>query len=178
MCCLHEGKQRAWMSTFKEGGMLFFLGCHLIDLVYRIQGAPDKVIPLTCSTGMGDIHSPDYGMAVMQYPHGVSFVKTTDVERGGFSRRRLVVTGTKETVDVCPLEIGHPSAQQTSITNYTSTVWGDAGVKTTAGPHNRYEKMMRSFGEFVRGERQNPYTYDYELALYKLVLECCGMDGK
>jgi crossover junction endodeoxyribonuclease RuvC len=37
-------------------------------------------------------------MAVFQYPHGVSFVKTTDIERGGFLRRRLVVTGTKGTV--------------------------------------------------------------------------------
>ena len=178
MCCYHGEKQRAWMSTFREGGMLFFLGCHLIDLVYRIQGMPDKVTPLTCSTGMDGIHSPDYGMAVMQYPHGVSFVKATDVERGGFAKRRLVVTGTKETVDVRPLEFGPNTEQQTSITNYTSEVWGDTGIKTTSDKHDRYEKMMRSFGEFVRGERQNPYTYDYELALYKLVLECCGMDGK
>lgn len=178
MCCYHGENLRSWLTTFGEGGMLFFLGCHLIDLVYRIQGTPDKVTPLTCSTGADGVHANDYGMALLHYPHGVSFVKTTDVERGGFSRRRLVVTGTKETVDVCPLEFGPNTNQQTSITNYTSTVWGDTGIKTTSDVFDRYEAMMRSFGEFVRGERQNPYTYDYELELYKLVLACCGMDGK
>jgi hypothetical protein len=36
--------------------------------------------------------------------------------------------------------------------------------------------MMASFAAMVRGEKQNPYTLDYELELYKLVLECAGMD--
>ena len=35
--------------------------------------------------------------------------------------------------------------------------------------------MMESFGQMVRGEKENPYTYDYELALYKLVLQCCRL---
>lgn len=178
MCGYHSVNQRSWMNTFKEGGMLFFLGCHLIDLVYRIQGAPDKVTPLTCSTGKDGIHVQDYGMALLHYPHGVSFVKATDIERGGFAKRRLVVTGTKETADICPLEMHTVGGQYTDITNYTSEKWADMGVKTRSEVYDRYEKMMRSFGEFVRGERQNPYTYDYELELYKLVLECCGMDEK
>ena len=178
MCGFHGTNLRSWLSTFGEGGMLFFLGCHLIDLVYRIQGKPDKITPLTCSTGRDDIHVQDYGMALMHYPHGVSFVKSTDVEMGGFAKRRLVVTGTKETADICPLEMHTEGGQYTEITNYTSEKWADMGVKTRSEVYDRYEKMMRSFGEFVRGERENPYTYDYELELYKLVLECCGMSGK
>jgi len=27
----------------------------------------------------------------------------------------------------------------------------------------------------VRGETANPYTPDYELALFKLILQCCGV---
>lgn len=34
--------------------------------------------------------------------------------------------------------------------------------------------MMNSFAEYIRGEKENPYTPDYELELYKTVLECCG----
>ena len=40
---------------------------------------------------------------------------------------------------------------------------------------DRYDKMMVNFAEMVRG-KENPYTYDYELALYKLVLRACGKD--
>ena len=39
MSCCHSKAVRDWLGNF-PGGMLFFLGCHLIDLVLRIQGNP------------------------------------------------------------------------------------------------------------------------------------------
>ena len=33
--------------------------------------------------------------------------------------------------------------------------------------------MMHSFAEEICGERENPYSCDYELNLYKLVLKAC-----
>jgi hypothetical protein len=32
---------------------------------------------------------------------------------------------------------------------------------------------MRNFAEMIHG-KENPYTYDYELSLYELVLKSCG----
>ena len=40
---------------------------------------------------------------------------------------------------------------------------------------NRYDPMMTGFAQIVRGERENPYTPDYELELFKLVLKACGV---
>ena len=37
----------------------------------------------------------------------------------------------------------------------------------------RYDDMMRNFANMVRG-KENPYSYDYELGLYKLLLRSCG----
>jgi len=34
--------------------------------------------------------------------------------------------------------------------------------------------MMRSFAEYVAGVKQNPYSYEYEIELYRTVLKCCG----
>ena len=50
MDCRHKPEKRQWLSTF-PGGMLFFLGCHLIDLIFRIQGMPEKILPLSTCTG-------------------------------------------------------------------------------------------------------------------------------
>ena len=36
--------------------------------------------------------------------------------------------------------------------------------------------MMLDFAAMVRGEKQNPYSYEYELGLQKLILACCGRD--
>ena len=41
---------------------------------------------------------------------------------------------------------------------------------------DRYDGMMASFAAMVRGEKENPYTSDYELELYKTVLRCCGVN--
>lgn len=39
MNCLHTVEKRNWLGNY-PGGMLYFLGCHLIDLIYAIQGEP------------------------------------------------------------------------------------------------------------------------------------------
>ena len=33
---------------------------------------------------------------------------------------------------------------------------------------------MKSFAAMVRGEKENPYTLDYELALFRTIMKCCG----
>ena len=45
MNCNHPVPTRNWLKTFK-GGMMFFHGCHLIDLILKIQGQPERIIPL------------------------------------------------------------------------------------------------------------------------------------
>ena len=36
--------------------------------------------------------------------------------------------------------------------------------------------MMAGFAKMVRGEQENPWGYDYELALYKIIKAACGSD--
>ena len=49
-----------------------------------------------------------------------------------------------------------------------------AGEKEISKPCDRYDNMMRAFAEYVNGEKENPFTPDYELELYKTILKCCG----
>ncbi len=174
MNCTHKDDVRQWLGNF-PGGMFFFLGCHLIDFIYSIKGKPKKIIPLSCSTGINGINTCDYGMAVLQYENGVSFAKTTDTQVGGFARRYLAVAGTKATVEICPLEMyADDGLQFTEKTEYKNEGWGDRGQKTQSAHFDRYDGMMAGFASYVRGDAQNPWSYDYELELYRLVLEACG----
>ena len=162
-----------WLSTV-PGGMMFYLGCHLIDLVLRIQGEPKRIIPFNKATGAQPTEAKDFSMAIFEYDNGVSFVKTTQSERGGFSRRQLVVTGTKGKIEVRPLEItiSYP-LQYTEYCEYFSEDWNDVGEKKRSPDHDRYTDMLLSFGKMVRGEIENPYTYDYELKLFEILTKCC-----
>lgn len=174
MSCLHKKEKREWLSQF-PGGMMFFLGCHLVDLILQIQGLPDQIIPMNRCTGVDGVTSEDFGMALLVYDHGVSFVKTCACEHGGFSRRQLVITGSKGTIEIKPLEtMTDPIWHYTNKTEYFQNDWFDAGVKSQSGLFDRYDSMMADFAAMVRGEKCNPWTYDYETAVFRSVLACCG----
>ena len=177
MDCRHPTKKRQWLETF-PGGMMFFLGCHLVDLIYGILGMPEEIIPMNCSTGIDGVTADDYGFAVFRYKNGLSFAKTCAEEIGGFARRQLVVTGEKCTVELKPLEMYPPgsSALYTGVTDYTNPKWTVLGVSRNSGLQDRYEAMMRAFAEMVRGEQENPWSYEYELQLYRILLAACGVD--
>ena len=116
----------------------------------------------------------DIGMAVFEYDNAVSFAKTSAVELGGFERRQLVVTGSKKTVEIKPLEWWEGSNITTTRRTATDPLWRGVGEVETTPTFNRYDTMMQSFAAMVRGEKENPWSYDYELELYKLVLKACG----
>ena len=116
-------------------------------------------------------------MAVFEYKNGVSFAKTTAVEHGGFSRRQLVVNGTKKTVELNPLEAYAPNSYTRLTTKRVerdSMDWRAEYTAEESEVFDRYTDMLTSFAQMVRGEKKNPYTLEYELELYKTVLKACG----
>ena len=175
MNCYHQPQNRQWLENF-PGGMMFFLGCHLVDLILTIQGTPDNIIPLNRCSGLDGVTSDDFGMAIFEYKNGVSFAKTTAVEAGGFTRRQLVVSGSKKTVEINPIEvIVKGSEQYTTVTEKNDrNIWADKGETYDTEVFDRYSPMILSFAEMVRGEKVNPITPDYELELYKVLLKACG----
>ncbi len=179
MGCLHPQQKRQWLGQYK-GGMLYFLGCHLIDLVYLFQGQPEKVIPLSCSTGMDGVTAEDYGAAVLCYKNGVSFVRTSAAETNGFTRRQFVISGTKATLELYPIEhyVGDGSMLDCRMKeSYTEDAvnWFESGNWTEYEPFNRYKAMLSDYAAMARGEKENPFTLDYELAVQKLLLDACDV---
>lgn len=175
MNCIHPDEKRQWLKTF-PGGMMFFLGCHLIDLILLIQGQPKRILPLNTSTGC-NTDAQDFGMAVFEYENGISFAKTSALEIGGYARRQLVVTGTKATVELKPLEMYIPRVgHYTEKTEYTEAAWSNMGEHSKTPIFDRYDGMMAAFASYIRGEKENPYTLDYELELYKTIQKACGAE--
>ena len=174
MSIRHSAEFRQWLENF-PGGMTFFLGCHLIDLIYQIQGEPQEIIPLNCSTGTGGVTADDYGMVVFKYENGVSFAKACSNESGGFLRRQLVICGENGTVEIRPLEVSVDKEQYTVMNEVYNTAGRREWQTTKSELYDRYDDMMRNFAEIVRGKK-NPYSYDYELDLYKLILRSCGKE--
>lgn len=169
---------------YMQGGMTYYLGCHLIDLMYQLKGEPLEVIPMNACTGARDTDGLDYGFVVYRYKEGPSFIKTTSAEVGGSIRRQLVVTGTKGTAIIEPLEDMTEQLPELFCTNVVSLklllAKGDEQSDWETEtydypPFGRYTNMMIDFARMVRGESQNAYTPDYELAVFKMLLKSCNL---
>ena len=173
MNCYHLREVRQWLDNF-PGGMMFFLGCHLVDLVLQIMGTPEKIVPFNKCTNADNVTAIDYGFAVFEYKNGVAFVKTHASEFGGFIRRQLVVTGTNGTIELKPFEILQNDVQYTDKTEYYDADWHTPGLTSRSDAYDRYDDMLSSFASMVCGDKINPYTLDYELNLYKTILAACG----
>ena len=184
MSCTHPKEKRDWLERL-PGGMMFYLGCHLIDIVLRFMGKPDRIVPYNFRSGFLGATGEDNTFCLFEYKNGVSFAKTTAIEPSGFARRQVVICGTRGTYEIKPLEdyfdkntisllksnVSYSFADEDG----TFTWKNDAVSKETFGPFDRYMPMMNAFAEMVCGERKNPFTPDYELELYRTILIACGL---
>lgn len=180
MDCLHPKDKRQWLDQF-PGGMMFYLGCHLVDLIVRFMGVPDEVIPMNAATGHEGTTSDDYGMAVLKYKGVPSFAKTCAAEPGGFMRRQLVICGTKATMEIKPLEYFSENGIKTDMRFVDMELterdgWGAQGELIPTEEFDRYDNMMTTFAKTVTGEIPNTYDNEYERKLYKIILASCGVD--
>ncbi|MBQ9773276.1 MAG: Gfo/Idh/MocA family oxidoreductase [Clostridia bacterium] len=176
----HDPEKRAWMHEFPAGNM-FFLGCHMVDFVYMMLGKPKAVYPFNRHTGFDGVDVADHGCAVLDYGNAVSTVRATSTQVNGFGRRQLVVCGTKGTIEIKPLEVNYRDSSIIQSDLYLSTkemvgpdIYRNICKKIDLKPMiGRYDDMMMAFAAYVRGEKKNPYDYDYEYGLQEVVLAAC-----
>ncbi len=176
MSISHPESKLQWLSSFK-GGMMNFLGCHLVDLILQIQGKPDSVIPYNSISKEG--RGEDLGFALLRYGNHVSQITSSGVELDGFSRRHVTIVAEKMTIDIAPTEIVK-DGKLYSVATYKAPVVIDGtpiGV-VTYGPYDRYVEMFDEFASIVKGEINNPYTPEYEQLVHEVLLAVCGEFGK
>ena len=171
----HSPEKRQWLGRF-DGGIMFFLGCHMVDLIYMMQGTPEEVTPYLTRSGIFGCTAIDEATAVFRYRNGISIAQTNSTEIGGGDRRQLVVNGSLGSFSIQPLEYnGRAKVTFAALKNGVLI----RSCEEHTYPHRtyleRYDSMMLDFASIVRGEKENPFGYDYELGCQKLVLKTCGI---
>lgn len=178
MNSLQTKEKREWLKTYK-GGMMNFLGCHLVDLLLQIQGVPKKIIPYNRSSGQNGVRVEDCAFAIFEYENGVSFIKSTAIEEGGFMRRNLIICSERSTIEIGPIEAftndGLMLTDMYITDEEKGKTWTYRPEKQTFGPFDRYEAMYLEFADIVLGKIQNPYSYEYEKLVHETLLRACGL---
>jgi len=164
-------KYKIWLSQFPGGGMYIF-GSHLLDLVIKILGKPQKVHSFAKHTGLDGVDFPDYSLAVLEYPKALARICNSSVEVNGWGRRQLMVSGSKGTVNIVPLE----SPCRMTYSDLSIALHHHDDYKISVDVEDvpkdcRYDEMMRCFHDYITGAKQNPYSYEHDYTVQEVLMQ-------
>ena len=174
-----DDSYQRYVGTFR-GGILYNLGCHLVDLVLPMMEG--DMVRAHNVTGVAKGDGPEClnrCAALLEWPSATVFLRACSRVPDGLPRRRLRVDGTKGVIDLSPIE-RFDGVSLTLDMTLASPAGGyaagrhvvDLGVQT-----DRYMDQLREFAEILRGERENPsWLYDHDLKVHETTLEACGYD--
>ncbi len=154
------------------GGVMFELGCHLIDALVTVLGKPEKVTPFNRHSQPIDDGLADNQLAVFEYPRATATIRTAIMEVDGGRRRQFVVCGDEGTVDIRPLE---PPRMLLALARVRERFTkGYQEVKLPAMP-GRYDDQLLELARILHGEMQHPYAPAHDLAVQEAVLRASGV---
>jgi predicted dehydrogenase len=162
--------ERKRLARF-AGGMMFELGCHVLDLVVGVLGKPKEVAPVLQHVGRIDDKLADNALAVLTYPRAIASVKSSALEVEGFDRRHLVVCGTEGTFHIQPLD--NPSAR-VSFSRPRGRF--KKGTQVVEFPKfTRYVADAADMARVIRGEKVADFSAEHDLAVQETLLRACRM---
>jgi predicted dehydrogenase len=165
-----------YLSEF-HGGIMFNLGCHLIDMVVAILGRPAGVTPFLKAAPGSPGDAMNNCLVVLDYSQVHVTLSACSREVDGQTQRRFKICGTKGTIELCPLERfdGQPltlclTLQEDNPKYSAGTHLVDFGVQ-----HDRYREQLLELARVINREIENPYTYDHDFLVHEVVLSASGV---
>ena len=153
------------------GGSMFELGCHVLDLVIGILGAPQKVTAYPRHSSSQEDQLLDNMLAVLEYPRATATIRSSVIEIDGGARRHLTVCGTEGTFHIQPLD--NPTAK---ITLSKPLGKYKAGTQVIELPkYSRYVDDARDMARIIRGEKPSDFPPLHDLAVQTALLQACGL---
>jgi predicted dehydrogenase len=159
------------------GGIMFELGCHVIDLVIGVLGKPDRIHAYARHSGKQNDGLLDNMLAVFEYPKVTATVRSSCEEVDGGSLRHFVVCGTSGTFHIQPLD--SPAIRLTLDRDRSDYKKGTHDIALPK--FTRYVADAADMARIIRGEKETDFSYSHDLAVQQAVLSASGvhvmMDG-
>ena len=160
-----------------QGGVMYILGNHMIDLFVSLLGKPDEVTTFLKNAPCDAEHIANTTMAVLSYPHASAVVHVISRDPEGTPRRRFRLAGTKGTFELQPIERFDKKALTARV------FFTEDNEFYTAGEHiidfgiitDRYALQLGEFAGMVRGDTPDSYTREHDYWVHKITLAASGV---
>jgi predicted dehydrogenase len=162
--------ERRALAAFR-GGMMFELGCHLIDRATDLLGKPARV------TGHLWHHSRDHDtladntLAILEYPRAVATISIAAMHPHGNAYRTLEITGANGSMTVRPFS---PYRLVSHLRDAVGPY--PAGLRETGFPADQLPGFSPDFLEMARIIREGAtpsYSWQHDLMTQEVLLQAC-----
>lgn len=168
-----DEERRERLSIY-QGGILFELLCHLIDIVVTLLGRPDRVASYL-RNDLGTVPAfRDNTLTVFEYPRAMAMLESAAIEVSPFPSRRLEVYGTRGSAILEPFEEhSKPVLRLCLDEDRDGLAKGWQLVPIEARP--RYVASLAALVADIRGEKQPDRSLEHELIVQETVLRAAGV---
>jgi predicted dehydrogenase len=157
----------------RPGGMMFELGCHLLDIVVLMLGAPKKVTPFLRHDVKQDDNLFDNTCAVFDYDTAMVVIESSAMRPNAFPTRRFEVCGTNGCVTVEPHE---PPAVRLNLRKARGEFKNDI-QEIAVEDHPRHVRDFQDLARCIRGEAKFGYSKQHDLEVLGTLLHASGVNS-
>ena len=167
---LIENSRRAEWARFR-GGQMYEQGSHLIDMVVRLMGPPEKVISVLRTHGKVADSLADNTAAVLEWPRCLGLVSASILQPNAVAYRAIEIFGTKGTVVVKPAE-----GASLRVDLVVAAGPYSAGVQQVPTPSfQRYVGDFAELAECIRDGKSLRFSQQLDLDVHATLMRVCDM---
>ncbi|MCC6590574.1 MAG: Gfo/Idh/MocA family oxidoreductase [Bryobacterales bacterium] len=162
-------EDRRYLAEFR-GGMMFELGCHLIDRATDLLGKPTRVTGHLFHHASQDDALADNTLAILEYPKVLAEISVAAMHPQGNAHRTIEITGTNGSAIVRPFS---PYRLAMHLKDAAGPYPG--GLYHTEFPPDRLA-YAADFGEMARIIREGvkpTYAAAHDLMTHEVLLQAC-----
>jgi predicted dehydrogenase len=165
---LIAAEERREVARF-PGGQMFELGCHLIDPLIRLLGAPTKVKTVLKELGADGL--ADNTVAVFEFAHALATIQTSSLQPGASRHRAFEIFGSNGCAIVRPIE---PPQLEIDLAKAA----GPYQAKLQKVDMPEYHRYLADFVEFagaIRSGKPLPVRLEDEIVVQQALLAASAM---
>ena len=166
-----SAQDRLQLAKFR-GGMMFELGCHLIDRATALLGRPKKVTGHLWHHGALDDTLADNTLGILEYDHAIAEIHVGSANPFGSEYRTIQITGTNGIMSVQPFG---PYRMMSHLKDAVGTY--PAGKKEHVFPPDTlpgFAPDMLEMARVIREGAKPTYSAEHDLMTQEVLLRVCG----
>jgi predicted dehydrogenase len=153
------------------GGMMFYIGCHLLDLVIGLMGRPTSVHSVLRRDNPVPDPIVDSTVVVLEFPAAVATIETTALEVRPVEKRRMEVYGSAGSIILDPMEGPALLLCLQEASGPYKAGWQTVEV----GDRPRYVGDIAEFARCIETGEAPRVAYDHDLLTQEVLLRSCGV---